>query len=252
MAKVYFLGTGSAYPSSTRDNTSLLFSFENRNILVDVSGNPARKLKELKKSLREIDTILFTHTHIDHIYGLPSLLWGMWLENRTEPLTIYVDERFKVHLSKWFETIELSDWGIQFAIHVQTFQGDSIATIIDSDELKVRTFPAKHSVPTVGLEILYNDKRIVYSADSEINSHINEYNYIDFLIHEATFAKKRSAFHSSMEEVLTSYNLQKVNSIIFVHLTDHEPYEEVCQTFLQESKVGNDIQIAYELMKVEI
>jgi len=32
--------------------------------------------------------VLITHTHIDHIYALPSLLHQLWLMDRREPLVV--------------------------------------------------------------------------------------------------------------------------------------------------------------------
>lgn len=250
MAMIHFLGTGSAFPSSDRDNTSLLFSFDKLNILVDVSGNPSRKIKEAKKSLCDIDIILLTHTHIDHIYGIPSLLWGMWLENRTEPLTIFTDYRNEDYLNKWLHTILINEWGIQFEIRIQTFNGDNHEAIINNEQLKVCTFPAIHSVPTVGYEFLYQDKRIVYSADTEINQHINQYQHIDILVHEATFALKKSKYHSSMDEVLKRYSLNKLDKLILVHLSEHEPYQEVYDKFIGKINEKDSVQIAYDQMKV--
>lgn len=250
MAMIYFLGTGSAFPSSERDNTSLLFSFDGKNILVDVSGNPSRRLKEINKPLHEIDVILLTHTHVDHMYGLPSLLWGMWLEKRTEPLTILTDYRNKHHLHNWLETILIYEWETQFDIHIKTFDGCKYDEVIVDDELHLFIFPAKHSVPTVGCEFVYEEKRIVYSSDTEINSHINEYDYINILIHEATFAQKRSKFHSSMEEVLTSYPLENMDKLIFVHLSENEPYDNVLTKFEENNKGRKNIQLAYDQMKI--
>lgn len=251
MAMIYFLGTGSAFPSSERDNTSFLFSYDDKNILVDVSGNPVRRLKEINKSSREIDSILLTHIHIDHIYGLPSLLWGMWLEHRTEPLFIYTEKQNEEQLKRWMDTIQIDEWGIQFDIQIIPFNGGEPSVIIQTDDIKVGTFPAKHSIPTVGYEFIYKEKRIVYSADTEINEHLNEYNYIDILIHEATTAQNITKFHSSMEEVLTKYELEKIEKIIFVHLSDYEPYDKVYKTFEKNNK-KNSILIAYDQMKITV
>ncbi|MFD2131461.1 MBL fold metallo-hydrolase [Pseudogracilibacillus auburnensis] len=251
MATIHFLGTGSAYPSSERDNTSILFSFEDKHFLVDVSGNPAKRLKELNKSLREIDTLLITHTHIDHIFGLPSLLWGMWLEDRTEPFTIYVDYRNENQLHTWLDTISIKEWDIRFDIQINTFNGAEVSELFVCNDLQLFSIPAIHSVPTVGFEFIYKAKRIVYSADTAINELIKEYNYIDLLIHEATFASKNSTFHSSMEEVLTYYPLDQIEKLIFVHLSENEPYNEVYDKLVNDNKKSS-IKIAYDQMKISL
>ncbi|MFK4996787.1 MBL fold metallo-hydrolase [Bacillus sp. N9] len=72
----------SAYPGKVRENTSLCVSTSKEHVLIDVSGNPSTRLKQKNIDLSDVSAIIFTHFHIDHVYGLPSLLWGMWLEHR--------------------------------------------------------------------------------------------------------------------------------------------------------------------------
>ena len=37
-----------------------------------------------------VDAVILTHEHIDHVYGLPSLLHQMWIAGRRKALDIYV------------------------------------------------------------------------------------------------------------------------------------------------------------------
>lgn len=228
---IHFLGTGSAYPGAEKDNTSLCLSHGEQHILIDVSGNPCKKLKQLSIELYQVKAIIFTHFHIDHIYGLPSLLWGMWLEGRKEPLTIYVDYRNEEKLQQWLHTMDIERWGIEFQIHVETFDGDKLETIYKIEGMNIACFPAIHSVPTIGLEIMYFDKKIIFSGDSEINQHILSYDSIELLIHEATFASTRADFHTCLEEIREAYDLRKIKEVVAVHLSDSEPYEQVANTF---------------------
>src|SRR5690625_2012398 len=159
--EITMLGTACAAAGMNRDNTSFLIENDNVFIMVDVSGNPMGKLKKLNVNSHQIKDIILTHFHIDHIYGLPSLLWGMWLENRSRPLTILINEKNEQDLESWFQTIKLAELDINFSITIQTFNGDTSLEVINRDKFQVRTFPAKHAVPTVGCEINFNCKTIV-------------------------------------------------------------------------------------------
>lgn len=246
--EINFLGTGSAYPGAERDNTSLCLSNDGYHVLVDVSGNPSKKLKQIKVELGKVDSVIFTHFHIDHIYGLPSLLWGMWLENREKPLTIYCDKRNEAKLNEWLITMEAELWPIKFSIVIKTFNGDHNQELIVEDTMRISCFPALHSVPTIGLEIKCNDKLIIYSGDSEINTHIQSYKHIDVLIHEATSAKKPAPNHTSLTEITKAYDLKTIREIVLVHLSDNEPYEKE----LYKLRVHSKIKAAEDMMYMKL
>jgi ribonuclease Z len=239
---IHFLGTGSAYPGSQRDNTSICFSNESYHVLVDVSGNPCRNLKQFQVDLGELDAVVFTHFHIDHIYGLPSLLWGMWLEDRRKPLPILCDYRNEKKLHEWLATMEADKWPIAFPIEVETFDGDGEEELLTGGGMVISCFKALHSVPTVGLEIRCAGKVVVYSSDTEINERIGRYEHIDLLIHEATSARKVAGNHSSLVEVVEKYDTEKIDEFVLVHLSDNEPYDaEVAKLGTSKVVIGEDL-----------
>lgn len=246
--EIHFLGTGSAYPGKERDNTSICISSNDYHVLIDVSGNPCRKLKQINIALEDLDSVIFTHFHIDHLYGLPSLLWGMWLENRQKPLTIYCHEENKSKLNQWLSTMEVYEWGIKFPLHIQTFSGGFPEELLKTRDISVSAFPAIHSVPTIGLEVTEGNKTIVYSSDSQVNSHIRTYQHIDVLIHEATSAIKVEPNHTSLTEIAESYDLNAIDKVILVHLSDHQPYDEE----LSRLNLDNKIKKAEEMMCISI
>jgi ribonuclease Z len=246
--EIHFLGTGSAYPGKERDNTSICISSNDYHVLIDVSGNPCRKLKQINVALEDLDSVIFTHFHIDHIYGLPSLLWGMWLENRQKPLTIYCHEENLAKLNQWLSTMEVYEWGIKFPLHIKTFSGGSFEELLKAGDMRISAFPAIHSVPTIGLEITSDKKTIIYSSDSEVNSHIQTYKHIVVLIHEATSAIKIEPNHTSLIEIAEFYDLSAIDKVILVHLSDHQSYDEE----LSRLDLRNKIQKAEEMICIYV
>ncbi len=93
MIKLAFIGTGTCNATS-RKPQSLAFSIDGEIILVDCGGGAYHALAALGDpdfNYSNISTVILTHYHVDHVSGLPDLLWGeMWdhTGHRTEPLTI--------------------------------------------------------------------------------------------------------------------------------------------------------------------
>ncbi len=90
--KVHFLGTASALVTVDRDNTSLLVESGTDLIILDCGGNPAGKILHCGYKPANLSAVLLTHLHIDHCYGLPALLFHMFLEKRTAPLDLFCPE----------------------------------------------------------------------------------------------------------------------------------------------------------------
>lgn len=89
MAKIVFLGTASAIADQTHDNTHLLIQNEGRIVLVDCGGNPGPRLIRTGIDPDRITDLLLTHFHPDHVAGAPLWLMNLWLQGRTQTLTVH-------------------------------------------------------------------------------------------------------------------------------------------------------------------
>lgn len=102
--KVTLLGTGtssgvprvacdcavclSADPRNKRLRCSVLVEGCGGNILVDTT--PDLRLQALRQGLCQVDAVLFTHAHVDHLYGLDEL--RSFCFGRQAPIPCYADE----------------------------------------------------------------------------------------------------------------------------------------------------------------
>lgn len=75
-------------PVPGRYLTSVIASYNGRKLLIDCGEGTQLSLKILGWKIKNIDIILFTHFHADHIAGLPGLLLTMANSGRTEPVSI--------------------------------------------------------------------------------------------------------------------------------------------------------------------
>lgn len=88
MLDICLLGTGGMMPLPRRRLTALMLRFNGRGILIDCGEGTQVSIREQGWSFHDIDVILFTHFHADHISGLPGLLLSIGNAERTEPVTL--------------------------------------------------------------------------------------------------------------------------------------------------------------------
>lgn len=86
---VIFLGTAGATPTATRTTAATLVRRGGERLLVDCGEGTQRRLLGSAAGLADLDTILLTHLHLDHVLGLPGLLSTFALRDRDAPLSLY-------------------------------------------------------------------------------------------------------------------------------------------------------------------
>jgi phosphoribosyl 1,2-cyclic phosphate phosphodiesterase len=74
-------------PRDRRTRTSALFSYNDRNLLIDTG--PELRLQCVAADVRRVDAVLFTHYHADHIVGLDDLRRFNWVQRG--PITLFGD-----------------------------------------------------------------------------------------------------------------------------------------------------------------
>lgn len=88
-----FLGTGTCN-ASDRSPSAAAISLGGEVVCIDFGGGAYHRMARLadrRFNYRSISVIMLTHFHVDHVSGLPDLLWGeMWDSRgkREKPLTL--------------------------------------------------------------------------------------------------------------------------------------------------------------------
>ncbi len=120
--KIRFIGTGDGEPSPDRNNSSVLFEGDSAALLVDVGEGSASALKRPVVWKQEIGVLVITHLHADHLSGLPMLLQGWKIQQRTNPLTILAPAPFTEALPKWLSVCRLDPEKLPFPINFRTLR----------------------------------------------------------------------------------------------------------------------------------
>ncbi len=86
--RVTFLGTGGGIPSISRSLPSVAVTYSGELILFDCGEGTQRQMMRAGTGFRQKLTILLTHLHGDHIFGLPGLVYTLSMLDRRHPLKI--------------------------------------------------------------------------------------------------------------------------------------------------------------------
>ena len=89
---IRFIGTGSGKVARERFHSSLVISVKNYKLLVDAGDSVARALLCQNISVNSINGILISHLHPDHFSGFASLIVQMQMNDREEPLFVFVHQ----------------------------------------------------------------------------------------------------------------------------------------------------------------
>ena len=103
MNRVVLLGTGCPSPSHIRYGPSTLISTEKHKILIDAGSGVTQRLSEFGLAPSEIDIILITHLHSDHIVDLYQLYISGWHTGRAKPFKIVGPKGIKKFFDKTVE-----------------------------------------------------------------------------------------------------------------------------------------------------
>lgn len=139
--KLTFLGTASGVPVLHRNHSSLLVEAGGGAILLDTGEGVSRGLLAAGTDLDRIDRAFISHTHPDHIAGLPLMLQMMHLRGRKNPFTVHcpTDRCDWVGRMLAGMFIMSEKWSFPVEVLPLPLAGESIGP-----EAAIRFFPTQH------------------------------------------------------------------------------------------------------------
>ncbi len=178
------LGTGTGLPDIDRGNTHMLWDGPGGPLLIDAGGSTYERLLRAGIDPQGLAGVVVTHSHCDHINGLPGLAFSMRLGGREDPLPVYALEPTIDILRATFEAMKVEyhvplDWRPLAA-------GDSLPL---AEGWTMRTAPTVHSRPCMALRFEAPDggPALLYSADTEPCAPVRALAArADVIVHEAT------------------------------------------------------------------
>lgn len=202
--RLQMLGTGGAFAKKYYNNNGLLYA-DDFTLLIDCGITAPLALHQLGKSLTEIDALLVTHIHGDHVGGLEELAFRMKFEVGRKPV-LYIADKLVTPL--WENTLKggLTQEGISSlddAFEVRTLTEGTIHHLSPSLSLELIQTP---HIPGKASYSLYINGEIFYSADKtfqpDLLTRLIQERNCRKILHEVQLTGQ-GVVHTTLDELLT-------------------------------------------------
>ena len=270
------LGTGCPKVDHKRFGPSNLISSKKSNILVDCGSGVTQRLEEAKISTADIDALVLTHLHSDHVVDFYQLIISSWHSYRVKPWKIYGPKGTKKFLNEI-----MNAWKDERNLRIKYENRSSIAAFkldilefgeygkikikdINLEYFKVDHFPVKHAY---GFNFYNNKKKLTISGDTKPCENLMKYAQLaDVLLHEVYIegeiqptTKMRSAitlhnvkaYHTTSTQVGKVASLTRCKKLILTHFVPTKFNEKKLQSVVKKD-FGKNPVIGRDLLKVKI
>lgn len=216
-AQLVFVGTGEALDPEL-PNTSLLLRGP-QTLLLDCGYAVPHVFWRITRDVDLLDAIWISHTHADHMFGLPPLLLWMRLGGRKRPLTILCGPG---QAGKLAQLLELGYPG-SFAPHkcypIELRELDRTSSNRFGD-YQLRIAPSAHAIVNYAIRIEAPGLRsLVYSGDGSPTEATRELcRGVSLLVHECFFpATSSDRKHGSVDSCIELARACGVETLALLH-----------------------------------
>lgn len=219
--------------SGSKGNTTYIES-NNTKILID-AGNTCKyiinSLEELMINPSEIDAILITHTHIDHIAGLKTLL------KKINPC-VYMTEKMKPYLDfvTNYKIIDETDFYINdlFINVIKTSHDteDSVGYIINNYDTSLVYITDTGYINRKYFDILSNRNIYIFESNHDVEM-LNNSSY-PFATRQRILSDKGHLSNYDSAKYLANFIGDKTNYILLAHLSLENNTSDIAMKSLRD------------------
>lgn len=243
MDRLIVLGSANAIPKIDQDNTHLYAESGEKRVLVDCGNNTLVRLRKQGIDPDLITDLVITHFHPDHAGSLPNFLMGMWLEKRTQPLTIHGLEFTLDRVKALMGLFGWSNWANMYPVNFNTVQDGAQSILIQPNSLAVHAVTVQHLIPTIGLRFNFADgKSATYSCDTEpCDQLLKQAEKADVLLQESAGPGKG---HTSAKQAGVIAKTADVKKLILIHYDRNLGTENLIRE--ARSEFAGEVVAAYD------
>lgn len=228
MLEIQILGCSGGIGGDLR-TTSLLVG---QHVLID-AGTGVGDLSLEQLSL--IDDIFITHSHLDHVLGIPLIADAVG-NTRKKPITIHALEKtiidLKAHIFNWKIWPDFSVLPDPTSPYIE-WKAIRIGEIITVNNISIEPLPAKHVVPAIGYAVHGKTSSLAFSGDScycpEFWQSLQNMTQLSILIVETSFINEDQAVAEASQHLTPQDLIQALldfNKSIPIYITHLKPGED--------------------------
>ena len=220
---ITFLGTRDAVVRPGTFTTSQLISLGETDVLVDAGLGASAQLRAAGLGSGELEAVVLTHWHPDHVAGLPNLI----RRGGSRPLRLIGPEPPS---AAWWRALKIGSLRAKGT----TFEAVEPGAELELGGLRLHAFATEHGTPSVGWRFSEKDGRtLAIPGDSRPSQGLaDDVRGVDLLVFEATFLERDQAravasSHATALEAGELAAAAEVGTLALTHLSARYPREEV-------------------------
>ncbi|MBL7074962.1 MBL fold metallo-hydrolase [candidate division KSB1 bacterium] len=255
MSRVILTGTAAGLPVLDRMNASWVLQYKEHTFLFDAGEGVSRSLLSSKIDPHDIEKIFISHTHPDHISGLPVLLQMMFMTDRRSPLEIYLPASNLPIIERFLLGVYLIPEKMTYSYTLMPIRDNPV---FKTEGIEINVFPNGHldlvaplarqngvGAESYGFDIKINGKRVIYTSDFQRTDDIEKYvTTADLLIVECS--------HAGFEEILEFLQSRKIGRTVLNHILPQQQKEAEALPILAQKYGVENVSVAADGMIFEI
>ncbi|MFW6362841.1 MAG: ribonuclease Z [Spirochaeta sp.] len=164
--EAYILGSGGTMPLPGRFLTSVLVRREGDLLLFDCGEGTQVALRRLGLRWKKISAIFISHTHADHVTGLPGILMLSSQVDRDTPLYIYGPPKIREYIEANRKALDMY---INYEIIIKEIPKPEVPSVVYSaDGYSVRAFPLQHSRTCYGYSLVEEQRAGIFHPEKAV------------------------------------------------------------------------------------
>lgn len=226
--RVTVLGSGAAYARAGGACAGYLFSSGATHVWVD-AGNGTFANLQRHVSHRDVDALVLTHGHPDHISDVLPLMYALGFDPEVEPTSIGLYAPKEVG-----PAIAAPLGGTSLAMFRRVFDLRPIDEPFEVGPLRFTSFRTRHPAETYGLRITDGTSTVAYTSDTAWFDELPDAcRDVDILISEATYLDGTEAtpgIHMWAREAGELAEQAGAGRLVLTHIwPSFDPDAAVCQ-----------------------